>query len=804
MTSIIDGSVSIQTSSASAPLTPSWFGEVALVAAHLRKHGVLSKISERVRFARRRFGSYEVIDFLAVLFGYAISGERTLEAFYERLQPFAIPFMALFERDQLPTRSTLSRFLAALTEVPVEALRTLFLDDLLSRPLSNDSNEKQTGGLVDRAGNTWVVFDVDGTREAARQRALPQTEDLPPAFRRLDEVCAPGYRGRKRGQVVRTRTVISQAHSFQWLGSFGNRGNGIYRAELRLALSAIGRYLAAHQFPQERALLRLDGQYGTGAVLADLAGFSFVTRGKDYTVLDHPLVQARLHLPPDQFQKRPESQVVRSLYACPDIPVGPEGVQCRVVVATHPVGKKKSPVGVTRSGVVYELFFTRLPQQAFTASDVVELYLHRGAFEPALADEDREQDPDRWCSLSSFGQECWQLVSQWVWNLRLELGHQLHPDPIRTTEFAPALPPAPPHTAPPSGYASPHVGFPWKAGRFSGQDFALQPDGTLRCPADQSLVAHEQRREADGSLRVVYGASIRSCRPCPLREQCQWQGNATAKPRQVSVLLHPLGIGSEPILWRDWSRRSHRRACIQLVRHQCVKVEVEPPPSASLTVKPVPLSRAQRAHYRLSWTERLARNVRDPTDGQITIKLFGVPEVFAAFLGLATVQGIIAFIRFGHFSTESVVWPLQRSHFVLSVVRDEAVPGLDGGSPPNRQLAKKKLTNGSRIDLWLFNMNEMATCFAQQKVRGFDCLLKICYLLSTGDSVVFAFDEQRRLPQMDQISKHRVKQLAFLDKPLLMDYGSVPVFRGKRGCFCEMLKKIFLGSMNIEGITLFT
>ena len=37
------------------------------------------KIAEQVRFARRRFGRYEVIDFLAVLFGYAISGERTLE-----------------------------------------------------------------------------------------------------------------------------------------------------------------------------------------------------------------------------------------------------------------------------------------------------------------------------------------------------------------------------------------------------------------------------------------------------------------------------------------------------------------------------------------------------------------------------------------------------------------------------------------------------------------------------------------------------------------------------------------------------
>ena len=184
MTSIADGAVIIQTSAQSVPATPCWFGEVALMAAYLRKQGVLMKISERVRFARRRFGRYEVIDFLAVLFGYAISGERTLEAFYERLQPFAGPFMALFERDQLPARSTLSRFLAALTEEPIEALRTLFLDDLESRPLSTDSHnatEKQTGERLDRAGNAGVVVDNDGTREAASPRALPQTEELPPA-----------------------------------------------------------------------------------------------------------------------------------------------------------------------------------------------------------------------------------------------------------------------------------------------------------------------------------------------------------------------------------------------------------------------------------------------------------------------------------------------------------------------------------------------------------------------------------------------------------------------------------------------
>src|SRR5260370_5591505 len=93
-------------------------------------------------------------------------------------------------------------------------------------------------------------------------------EDLPPAQRRLDEVCAAGYTGRKRGEVVRTRTVVSQAHTYQWLGSFGNRGNGEYRKELAHPLPAIRRYLAAHGLPQAHPLLPLDGLYRTRAGLA--------------------------------------------------------------------------------------------------------------------------------------------------------------------------------------------------------------------------------------------------------------------------------------------------------------------------------------------------------------------------------------------------------------------------------------------------------------------------------------------------------------------------------------------------------
>jgi hypothetical protein len=330
--------------------------------------------------------------------------------------------------------------------------------------------------------------------------------------------------------------------------------------------------------------------------------------------------------------------------------VGAAGVSCRVVVATHQAdqnGKKqkkqKKTVGVTRAGVVYELFFTNLPQQAFTARDVVDLYLHRGAFEPTLADEDQEIDPDRWCSHSAWGQEAWQVVSQWVWNMRLELGHQLEPTPLRITEFAPSIPPQskqaathPTESAPLSGYGPPTTATSWKTGRFTGADFPLQPDGTLRCPAGQKLLAHERRREADGSLRVVYAASIRSCRPCSLREQCQWQGGATKKPRQVSVLLHPLVVGNEPLLWYDWSRRHHRRACIQRLRHQRMDIQLEQGLSASSALAPASLSRAQRAHYRLDWSLRLTRNARVPTAGRITLKLFGIPEALAASLGLAT------------------------------------------------------------------------------------------------------------------------------------------------------------------------
>ena len=117
-----------------------------------------------MRLARRRFGHDEVIDFLAVLFGYAISGERTLEAFYEQLLPLAQPFMALFDRERLPSRSALSRFLASLTWEATEALRTIQFKEeergkhlqmrILSDILGLETPPKSQKGLSDAVETT--------------------------------------------------------------------------------------------------------------------------------------------------------------------------------------------------------------------------------------------------------------------------------------------------------------------------------------------------------------------------------------------------------------------------------------------------------------------------------------------------------------------------------------------------------------------------------------------------------------------------------------------------------------------------
>jgi hypothetical protein len=457
--------------------------------------------------------------------------------------------------------------------------------------------------------------------------------------------------------------------------------------------------------------------YGDAAPLADLLandpdegteGPAVVVRGKAYHLIAQPAIQQRLQLPPDQVTVHPESGASRALYDCGPIQLAPAGPVMRMLLATHPAGASRLSVGTVRKGVVYEQFFTTLPSPAFTPADVLDLYLHRGSFETVLSDEDEEQATDRWVSRTQWGQEFWQIINQWIWNLRLELGQHAQATTMRVTDLAYSQvqkpsppppdddpppdgtpPPVPPGTAPPSAetapvdtapssaapettgsaetaqdaldplasYGPPQFAQPSFTHGFPGSAFTPQPDGTLRCPAGHPLYLQERRPEHNGSLRVLYAARIGHCRPCPLREQCQESGS-TKKPRRVSAVFWPRTypppggaalaskadqasppaeqapasppLPTQPVRWGDWPRCQIRRTFVQLLRTQAVLISV----GATETLVPTkphspPLeTRAERAHWRLSWAQRLTRNARPSTAPSVEIVLHGLSAPF--------------------------------------------------------------------------------------------------------------------------------------------------------------------------------
>jgi hypothetical protein len=613
--------IEVQTTSETRFSVPAWFAEVVIMAGYLEQKGLVEAFAHQVPLVRKRFGTYEPLDFLALLLGYAISGERTLAAFFERVEPFETAFMALFGRHDLPHRSSLSRFLAAVDRPCLEAFRTLFEQWSFAQGWTAET----IGGIFDRKGSRYLVFDVDGTRQAARQRALPCDAALPAARRRLDGVCAPGYRGRKRGEVVRTRTTALQIHTRQWVGTYAGQGNGEYRDELACALRAITTYLKQFALAPQLALVRLDGQYGVASAITlfILAGVSFVTRGRSYQLLEHPQIQRALAHPPTASVSRMNSGEVVELFEGGWLHLGEGLPQVRVIVARHraPAPGKEVKVGKRVGEWVYELFLTTLDADGFLVEDVLDLYHGRGAFESVLAEEDVEEDPDRWCSYSECGQELWQIACQWVWNLRLTLGQRMQGTELREIEWAPAKQ-SPPFFGAVEDVPEEYGPWQWAsslgraAGRLGAEAFVLQEDGRLRCPAGANLWLSDVRQENAFTQRAVYQAYQSDCQRCGLREQCLASGAKADRARHVSAVRHllpaPAPLERKPVLlaairWVDVAGRALRRTWMTHWRRQYV--EILPLPQTRQEMgPPARPPRALRSHHRWSWQDRLARN----------------------------------------------------------------------------------------------------------------------------------------------------------------------------------------------------
>jgi len=341
-----------------------------------------------------------------------------------------------------------------------------------------------------------------------------------------------------------------QMHTRQWLGSFGGRGNGDYRAELQAALQAVAAYLAAWELPLSCGIVRVDGQYGDSAVIAAMVatGTQIVVRKRGYRWLEHPLAQAALAHEPVATMTTRESPVTYEVFDLPQMCLEDGTTSVRFLL-TRRAWKRGEPISVGKvvGEWVYEQFVTTLPPDGFLATDVLDLSHGRGAFEGTLADEDQEGDPDRWCSLTAAGQEFWQIVWQWVWNLRLSLSAGWSATSLREMEWAPAHPQTgstPSMAAPDPAEEGADGPLEWArawGGRLSAEAFPLQEDGMLRCPQGVRLWQSEIRQENAFTQRlifVIFVAKDADCAPCPLRAVCLGRTASGTRGRRVSAVRH--------------------------------------------------------------------------------------------------------------------------------------------------------------------------------------------------------------------------------------------------------------------------
>jgi hypothetical protein len=236
------------------------------------------------------------------------------------------------------------------------------------------------GGRWDRNGHRLRVCAVDGTDAAQR---------------RLDAIWAPGYTGQRRGEVVRTRTIVLPMHTHQWRGPFGGQGHGDSRGELAAVRQAVEASLAAWGLPCAEGVVRVDGPDGDPAVMAQIvnSGLQVVVRGRGYPLLEQP--QGHANVTPTSVPvsiTRPASQTTDEVFDIPHLRLGADQLCCWVILTRHGWTGAPATVGKRVGTGVYALcVLTTLPAGGFLATAVLDRYHGRGAGEGALADAPRRQ-----------------------------------------------------------------------------------------------------------------------------------------------------------------------------------------------------------------------------------------------------------------------------------------------------------------------------------------------------------------------------------------------------------------------------
>lgn len=562
---------------------PDWATVYVRVVEELRARGLLEAAGQHLQVARQ--GGYCGMDILLFLLAFFCWGGGTsFKEFGLACQGFGPALAAVGGRRRWPAPSSVSRFLAVVLPADAQTFTKWALsvgscgDFLLSSPLAQ---------ARDTFGRGWTVLDFDPVCLVARQRALPEGDDLPIAQREAEDLCKAGYPGRKRGETQVSQSRLQHAGTGQWLGASTVPGNANMANGLSEDLNQAMPTLMASGIRPGETVVRFDGAGGHAACMDAVTrtGEHYLTRLGHYETLQYPDVCARLaqaswSVAPDSGSGPTRDATELSAWQehspANSADVSPE-IDRRLVVSRFPARDgEKHGAGTVIEGWQYEIYQTDLAPDAWPAAELVELYYGRNGQENRFAQLNRELDIDRVFSWQPNGQQVVTTVALWVWNLHTMLGAELcaplgtsGPQPARSIVEAPPqaplpmpeppiipatkvipptkviLPPAVPQSTPQlvDVTATSIEDLDWLKLLERRENWQWSGANCLTCPAGVAVPLRKVRLMRDRQV-AIFRAHPHDCVPCRLRTAClgvTYPGSC----KEIGVTLPPGTVFSD-------------------------------------------------------------------------------------------------------------------------------------------------------------------------------------------------------------------------------------------------------------------
>ncbi|MFW6053285.1 MAG: hypothetical protein ACOC9J_00570 [Persicimonas sp.] len=599
---------------------PDWASLFVLVCQHLAEEFEFEELEAQARVSRRG-GSYTGLDVVMFLLAYFccafVEGGKPkggLRGFSRRCQPYKDQLAAICGRDRWPSSASISRFLKVVDKDCVAGFMRWSLGQ-------NSSADDLLGDdqvvWKDGQGDGLHVIDWDPRAHMLRQRSLPKGEDRPQPRRRSDGLGAPGYPGRKRGEVRSTRGLLVHEGAAQVVASYLQKGNGAMSSGLDGIEAGLEDFWQHSLCTAQQTLVRIDGEGDVTAILNALVnlGAEVLVRISRYDLLETDEAIERLEsdrwveVPGGHSGPRREVlELGRVQLHATAVPEGrpdlgaPLGL--RVIVTRFRADQKKSQsqTGLTRGAYHYEMFATSLKPHRWSAGQLVGLFFSRATVENRFNQQDKDICLQTTFCQEPHGQHLAQIVGLWVWNILLRLAWRICEPELHLPKQQPQQPSEDPDDLEVDPSEGELLEVDPSKGELSAQQTQPQPQPELSqktierldnlqmvydththsliCAAETHLWSHRIRHDS-GRDYHQFRAPKGACIGCTFREHCM---NSTAVGYQKEVWIGVDEFGDHVVKLRPSQ-----------------PLQIEPPPDENL-----PPMKPRRPQTRVgSWLEKL-------------------------------------------------------------------------------------------------------------------------------------------------------------------------------------------------------